>query len=74
MNPAMRYSDAMLDAIDVPLLFAWGTADPMGGEATAREFCARIPHARLELLEGHGHAPWIDDPDRVAALAVEFLQ
>lgn len=74
MNPEMRYSDAMLEAIGVPLLFAWGSDDPMGGATTAREFCARIPGAQLELLEGHGHAPWMDDPDRIATLAAEFLR
>jgi pimeloyl-ACP methyl ester carboxylesterase len=73
INPEMLFTDAMLDAIDVPLMFAWGTDDPMGGEAAAREFCARIPNARLELLDGHGHAPWLDDPDRIATLTADFL-
>lgn len=33
----------------------------------------RIPDARLHLLDRTGHAPWLDEPDRCAAIAQAFL-
>lgn len=38
----------------------------MGGVDVAREFVAKIPGATLEVLDGAGHAPWVDDPERAA--------
>jgi pimeloyl-ACP methyl ester carboxylesterase len=60
-------------AIASPVLFAWGERDPFGGTEIADAFVRPFPHARLELLAGVGHAPWMDDPARAAALVSEFL-
>ena len=68
------FTDEVLGSIGVPTKFAWGTADPFGGAETARAFAARTPGAELELLDGMGHAPWIDDPERCAAIATSFLE
>jgi 2-hydroxy-6-oxonona-2,4-dienedioate hydrolase len=63
-----------LRGVAVPTLFVWGEDDPMGGAAIARPFVAQIPGAQLELLAGAGHAPWIDEPDVVAARVGAFLR
>lgn len=73
INETILHADDLLRSITNPIAFLWGEDDPMGGEVTARAFVDRIPGATLELLPGAGHAPWIDDPDHVAAAAKQFL-
>ena len=73
LNREVLFNDEVLGSIEVPTMFAWGTADPFGGMEAARAFAARIPCAELELLDGMGHAPWIDDPEHCAAIARSFL-
>lgn len=65
--------DSVLVSIRTPTMFIWGERDAFGGPDVAQEVVARIPGARLELLPGAGHAPWLDEPDRCAALSAEFL-
>jgi 2-hydroxy-6-oxonona-2,4-dienedioate hydrolase len=60
-------------AIDVPILFLWGTGDSFGGVDIAREFSAPFPRARLEMVEGAGHAVWMDDVHLAATRVHAFL-
>jgi pimeloyl-ACP methyl ester carboxylesterase len=62
---AMLIPDDVLQRITVPTSLVWGRDDPFGGQDIARSFCARIPAATLEMVEG-GHAPWIDDGPGIA--------
>ncbi len=73
VNESILFADALLASIATPVHFLWGDDDPMGGEATARAFVARIPGAELEMLPGAGHAPWIDDPEHAATSTRRFL-
>jgi 3-oxoadipate enol-lactonase len=61
-------TSARLASIEAPTLVVHGTEDRMlpapNGELIAR----KIPHARLELLEGVGHMFWWEQPERSAAL------
>ncbi len=65
-------ADAVLANIRVPTLFLWGSDDPMGGEAVARPFAARVPGATLQMVRG-GHAVWVDDPVGIAAALRSFF-
>ncbi len=61
-------------AVDIPTLIVWGTADhtiPAWHAATALQ---AIPGSRLELFEGAGHHPHLDQPERFAQLLVEFTR
>ena len=73
INETILFSDALLASITTPVHFLWGEDDPMGGDAIARAFVTRIRGATLELVPNAGHAPWIDDPDHVAAATKRFL-
>lgn len=72
MNDAVLLSDAVLGRIQAPVRFVWGDEDRFGGAEVARAFAPRVPGAELHVVPG-GHAVWMDDPDRVAALTGEFL-
>lgn len=71
-DDAVLIPDDVLASIDVPTYFLWGTNDPMGGEAVARPFAAKVPQSTLELIPG-GHAVWVDNPMRVAASLSSFF-
>jgi len=51
----------------------WGDQDPYGGPEIGRRACALIPDARLEVIPGR-HAPFLDDPERCAALIDDLLR
>ena len=72
LHPEMLHTPALLAQVAAPTSFLWGREDPMGGEAVARPFVAQLPNAELEMISG-GHAVWIDQPERAAALTTEFL-
>lgn len=73
ISPKMLLTDDLIGKIKAPVLFIWGGEDPMGGETVARPFAAKFDNATVEMLPLAGHAPWIDEPDRCARIASEFL-
>ena len=73
VNETILFADELLASIRTPMHFLWGEDDPMGGAATAHTFVGRVPGATIELMPRAGHAPWIDDPDHVAAAVTRFL-
>lgn len=73
VNERELLAPELLARIAAPLLFLWGDEDPNGGESIAAQFVAHIPDATLEMVHQAGHAPWIDEPDRVAASVRSFL-
>lgn len=73
-NEEMLHGDDVLARISEPTLVLWGSDDPMGGEDIARRLTTRLPNARLEMMNGAGHAPWMDDVAEVAARLEAFLR
>ncbi len=67
-------SRPLLGAVRCPTLVACGEADALTPPEHAREIAAGIPGARLELLAGAGHMLTMEQPARVAALLVRWLQ
>jgi pimeloyl-ACP methyl ester carboxylesterase len=51
----------------------WGTDRYLPREQAERQRQA-FPSARTELLDGHGHWVFLEDPERVASLVIPFLQ
>ena len=64
--------DDVVDAVTHPVRFLWGTADPFGGTEVAQRFTARFTDGDLHLIEGAGHAPWMDDGPGCATLMQSF--
>ena len=64
-----------LDGAELPLptLIVWGTKDRMIPVAHARSVQRELPDCRVELFEGAGHFPHLDDPDRFARVLREFI-
>jgi pimeloyl-ACP methyl ester carboxylesterase len=62
-----------LSALSVPALVLWGTNDRVIPIGQAYAAVARMPAGRLRLLDGLGHIPHVEDPDRVTAELRGFL-
>jgi abhydrolase domain-containing protein 6 len=63
-----------LEAIEQPTLIIHGARDRIIHPDTARKVARRLPHARLEVLEGIGHVPQLEAPGDVARLLRRHLQ
>ncbi len=69
----MTAHDHLPMAVDIPTLIVWGTRDRVIPVAHATAAQQAIPGSRVELFEGAGHFPHLDQPDRFAALLREFI-
>jgi pimeloyl-ACP methyl ester carboxylesterase len=66
--------DYLPEAAPIPTLVVWGTKDRMIPAWHAASATSSIEHCRVELFQGAGHFPHLDDPDRFAALVREFVR
>lgn len=57
----------------LPTLLVWGTGDTMIPPAHGHRAHQLIPGSRLELLDGAGHFPHCDQPERFTDRFVDFL-
>jgi len=65
--------DYLPDVLPIPTLIVWGSRDRMIPAWHAIRAQQSIPHCRVELFEGAGHFPHLDEPDRFAELVREFV-
>jgi len=62
-----------LEVVAAPTLVLHGDADVVVDPANGELLAKRIPDARLEVLAGHGHLPFWEDPAAVAGRVLAFL-
>lgn len=70
---AVNAQDRLYLTASMPTMVIWGDADhiiPVSHAEHARE---AMPNARVEILEGIGHFPQVEAPDRVIELLSEFI-
>jgi pimeloyl-ACP methyl ester carboxylesterase len=60
--------------VAAPSLIVWGKEDRLVPPVYADEFTQRIPGARLQTVDGAGHAPHLEQPEAVARMIWEFLR
>jgi 3-oxoadipate enol-lactonase len=73
---AIRDSDvaAVAKTITVPVLVLAGDEDGAAPAEMVEAAAATIPGARFELIEGCGHIPCVEQPERLAALIDGFMR
>ncbi len=54
------------------MLLVWGDRDRLVFHRGADRVLAAVPDSRLELIEGVGHCPQVEAPERVTELLLEF--
>ncbi len=62
-----------LHRIDVPTLLVWGAQDKLVHPAYADDFKAQIADARVELIDGAGHVPNLEQPETFNRVLASFL-
>jgi pimeloyl-ACP methyl ester carboxylesterase len=65
--------DFLPEIIGMPTLVVWGTRDRMIPAWHATTAQSAIPGCRVELFEGAGHFPHLDEPDRFAEVVRDFI-
>jgi pimeloyl-ACP methyl ester carboxylesterase len=65
--------DRLYLAAHLPTLIVWGTNDQIIPVAHAHVANEAIPGSRLELLDGVGHFPHTEAPERFLAVLTDFL-
>jgi pimeloyl-ACP methyl ester carboxylesterase len=63
---------ASLPAYEGPFLLIHGESDPLP-VAASRATAALVPHAVVETIEDCGHFPWLERPERFAAVVRAFV-
>jgi pimeloyl-ACP methyl ester carboxylesterase len=64
---------ARLASTRLPVLLIWGEGDRLLPLERAREAVRELPGARLEVIEGAGHTPQAERPDRFNRVLEDFL-
>ena len=60
-------------AAEIPILMVWGTRDRMIPSWHATTAQQAITGSRVELFDGAGHFPHLDEPERFAELLRDFM-
>jgi len=63
----------VLARVQVPALLIHGGRDALVPPAAAAETARRLPQARLSLIDGAGHAPFLSHPDQFEQALAAFL-
>jgi len=59
--------------VKAPSLLVWGLEDRLVPAVYAEEFTRRLSGARVETIDGAGHAPHLEQTDTVAPVVRDFL-
>ncbi|TFV53744.1 alpha/beta fold hydrolase [Blastococcus sp. TF02A_35] len=65
--------DRLYLADAVPMLVIWGSRDPIVPAAHAEAVRSQVPSARVEVFDGAGHWPHLDEPDRFCDVLLDFV-
>jgi pimeloyl-ACP methyl ester carboxylesterase len=63
-----------LAILDVPTMVIWGELDPVIPIKYAEYFVQKIRDCRFYQMEGCGHTPYVEDPEKFVKIALGFLK
>jgi pimeloyl-ACP methyl ester carboxylesterase len=66
--------DRLYLADQMPTMFVWGTDDPIIPVEHGRKAHRIVSHSRYVEIEGSGHWPMLDAPDRIVRELTEFME
>lgn len=64
----------ILRAIDPPACVVWGSADPYADPKNVDATCRLFTDVERHVIDGTGHWPFVDAPERVGGIVFEFLK
>jgi pimeloyl-ACP methyl ester carboxylesterase len=72
-KPGLTFDDRELAAIEAPVSWAVGSADPIGSIELWKRVAMRMRRAEITIVDNAGHLPWLDDPAAVADLVRQAI-
>jgi len=66
--------DRLYLADQIPTLIVWGADDPVIPVAHGRRAHQIVAHSRYVEIEGSGHWPMLDAPDRIVSELTSFIE
>jgi len=72
MIPQMQATE--LGKLQQSTLLILGTKDNFVSQETGRTIAAAMPHGTFCPIEGAGHLPWLEKPEEVRRIILDFLQ
>jgi pimeloyl-ACP methyl ester carboxylesterase len=72
--PYDRKLRGRLGRADLPALVVWGEEDRLISVAHGRAYAEGLPDARLVVVPGAGHYPYLEQPEAFAEAVTAFLQ
>lgn len=63
----------LLPRVDVPTLVVWGEQDRIVPVSAGERIVEAMPNVRLEVIEGSGHLPHIEKPERVIPMLRQHM-
>jgi pimeloyl-ACP methyl ester carboxylesterase len=65
----------LFDKVDAPIQLIWGEKDPWESLNEAREWKKQFSNIkRLDIIDGAGHCPHDEEPEKTNKLITEFIQ
>jgi pimeloyl-ACP methyl ester carboxylesterase len=64
----------LLASVKAPALIVWGEHDQVVPPSTAGQWKTALPDARVEIVQGSGHAVDMERPDHLAKLITAFVK
>jgi pimeloyl-ACP methyl ester carboxylesterase len=61
-------------AVRAPVLLVWGDRDRMVSHTGGQRVVAALPDTTYEIIEGCGHCPQVEEPDRFVELLLDFTE
>ena len=73
-RPSIAMAESELAAIENPTLLLQGSADPTAPLALWERVMRVLPHGEMQVVDGAGHQPWLDDAETTGAGVSRFLR
>jgi pimeloyl-ACP methyl ester carboxylesterase len=65
----------LFDRVDIPIQLIWGEKDPWESLSEAKDWKIKFKNIkRLDIIEGAGHCPHDEEPEKTNMLIYEFIQ
>jgi pimeloyl-ACP methyl ester carboxylesterase len=73
LGQRVNATDRLYLAENIPFLIVWGERDPIIPVEHGLAAHELVPSSRLELFEGAGHFPHLDEPQRFLDVLLDFI-
>jgi pimeloyl-ACP methyl ester carboxylesterase len=74
MSELALQNDDLIGKLDLPVLLLVGDQDFSQSPAALSDIASQLPHGKLQVMAGSGHAPFIDAPAEFDAAIRQFAQ